>query len=144
MQMPNRLLTIGVNPVSFDPMKQSSNKLLAILLALLVGLVPLQGAMAGVVDSFDQGEGGHQMADRQDDSLAMVNYVLAQDCEHCKVDAGCSNGDGCSSGGCVSCVLELLPVVSSLTHQSAVSVRFRTADGFVRHSSSSLFRPPRA
>ena len=126
-------------------MRQSSKKLLAILLALLVGLIPLQSAMAGFADSFGQGDGVHQMVDTHDGSQAMADHVMAQDCEHCKVDAGCSNGQhGCSSGHCVSCVLGLLPVLSFPTHQSAASVRFRTADGFVRQLSSFLFRPPRA
>lgn len=125
-------------------MRQSPNKLLAILLALLVGLIPFQSAMAGFADSFGQGDGIHQMADRHDGSQAMADHVMAQDCEHCKTDAGCSNGHGCSSGHCVSCVLGLLPVLSVPTHQSAASVQFRTDDGFVRQLSSSLFRPPRA
>ena len=125
-------------------MRQSSKKLLAILLALLVGLIPLQSAMAGFADSFGLGDGVHQMADRHDGSQVLVDHVMAQDCEHCKVDAGCSNGQGCSSGHCVSCVLGLFPVLSFPTQQSAASVQFRTDDGFVRQLSSFLFRPPRA
>jgi hypothetical protein len=125
-------------------MRQSYKKLLAILLALLVGLIPLQSAIAGFADSFGPGDGAHQMADRPDSSQTMADHVIAQDCEHCKTDTGCSNGHGCSSGHCVSCVLGLLPVLSFPTSQSSTSVQFRTVDGFVRQLSSSLFRPPRA
>ena len=125
-------------------MRQSSKKLLAILLALLVGLIPFQSAMAGFADSFGQGDGVHQMAGRHDGSQAMADHVMAQDCEHCKVDAGCSNGHECSSGHCVSCVLGLLPVLSLPPYQSAASIKVATDDGFVRQLSSFLFRPPRA
>lgn len=125
-------------------MHQSSKKLLAILLALLVGLIPLQSAMAGFADSFGQGEGVHQMTDWHDGSQAMADHDMAQDCEHCKTGTGCSNGHGCASGHCVSCVLGLFPVLSFPTQQSAASVQFRTDDGFVRQLSSFLFRPPRA
>lgn len=138
----SRLLETRMNPSYILPMRQSPKKLLAILLALLVGLIPLQAAMAGFADSFGQGDGAHQMADRHDGSQAMADPVMGQDCEHCKADTG--NGHSCSSGHCVSCVLGLLPSLSFSTHQSATSVQFRTVDGFVRRLSSSLFRPPRA
>ncbi len=126
-------------------MSQSPKKMLAVMLAILVGLSPLQSAMAGFADSFGQGEAVHQMADRHDGSLAMTTgHAMTQDCEQCKVDTGCCNRHGCSSGHCVSCALALLPMLSLPTHQTASSVLFRTDDGCVSQLSSALFRPPRA
>ena len=124
-------------------MHQSSKKLLAILLALLVGLIPLQSAMAGFADSFGQGDGVHQMTDRHDGSHAMVDHVTGQDCEQCNIDAGCI-GHSCSSGHCVSCVLGLIPVRSFPAHPFAESVQFGTDDSFVRQVFFFIFRPPRA
>jgi len=121
-----------------------SEKLLVILLTLLLGLSPLQGAIAGFASSFEQEGGVHQMADRHDGGIVMAaDHAAAQDCEQCNAEAGC-NGHSCSSGQCASCVLAVLPIFPDILHRTATSGLLRTDNGFVSKLSSSLFRPPRA
>ena len=125
-------------------MRRVSEKLLAVLLTLLLGLSPLQSAMAGFASSLDQEGGVHQMANSHDGGMVMAaDHVAAHDCEQCNADAGC-NGHNCSSGQCASCALALLQVFSHPQNLIAVSVPLRADDGFVSQLSSYLFRPPRA
>ena len=123
-------------------MYRLSEKLLAILLTLLLGLSPFQGAMAGFAASSDQEGGVHQMSDTQGDMVMDIDPAT-HDCEQCNADDGC-NGHSCSSGHCASCVLAVLPVFSHPTNLSATPGLLRADDDFVSQLSSSLFRPPRA
>ena len=93
-------------------MRRLSEKMLAILLILLVGLSPLQGAMAGFASLPDQGEGIHQMTDRQEGGMVMASdHGAAHDCEQCKAEVGC-HCHNCLSGHCVSCGVVLPPAFS--------------------------------
>ncbi|MBL3591192.1 MAG: hypothetical protein JMN24_15585 [gamma proteobacterium endosymbiont of Lamellibrachia anaximandri] len=122
-------------------MPRLSDKLLAVLLTLLLGLSPLQGAMAGFAASPDREGSVHQMSDMHDSGMVMDQ--AAHDCKQCSADDGCG-GHSCSSGQCASCALALLPVFLLPTHLAATPVLPRADKGFVSQLSSSLFRPPRA
>lgn len=117
-----------------------SKKLLTVLLALLLGMSPLQGAIAGFASSFDQEGSVHQTADRHD---IATDHAAAQDCEQCNTEAGC-NGNSCSSDQCASCALVVFTVFSYHTNLTAMPGLSRAYDGFVSQHSSSLFRPPKA
>ncbi|MBA1445539.1 MAG: hypothetical protein FE835_11705 [Gammaproteobacteria bacterium] len=114
--------------------------MLALLLTLLLGLSPLQGAMAGFAAASDWEGSMHQMSNMHDDSMVMDQ--AAHDCEQCNADDGCA-GHSCSSGQCASCVLALLPVFLLPTHLAARPILPMADKGFVSQLSSSLFRPSR-
>ena len=118
-------------------MRCVSEKLLAIALTLLLGLSPLQGAMAGFAPSSDQEKGMHAMAERHGD------MVMDHDCERNNA-YDTDNCHSCSSGQCTSCALAVLPVFSHPTNRIGMSGLLRADDGFVSQLASSLFRPPRA
>ena len=117
-------------------MSRISEKLLTVLLTLLLGLSPLQGAIAGFASSLDQEEGMHQMSGTHGDMAMNIDHG-AHDCEQC------SAGDGCSSGQCASCALALLPYITLPKNLTAAIELLRTDDGSVSQYSSFLFRPPR-
>lgn len=122
-------------------MRRITEKLMAILLTLLLGLSPLQGAIAGFSSSLDQEEGVHQMLDSHG-GMVMNSDHGAPDCVQCLAGDGC-NDHGCSSGQCASCALAMLPYITLPESLTAVTELFRTDDGSVNQFSSFLFRPPR-
>jgi hypothetical protein len=123
-------------------MRQVSEKLLAVLLTLLLGLSPLQGVMTGFATSSDQEKRVHQLADMHSDKVMDTDHATP-DCEQCNVDDGCT-GLNCSSGQCASCVLAVLPDSSHPMDLTTTSGFIRTDGGFISQLSSSLFRPPKA
>ncbi len=123
-------------------MDRLSEKLLAILLTLLLGLSPLQSAMAGFAVSSDQEGGVHQISVIQGDMVMNIDHAT-YDCEQCNADDGC-NGHSCSSGQCASCVLAVLPIGSHPINFKATSKLLQKGDYFVSQLSSSLFRPPKS
>ena len=127
-------------------MRRLPEKLLAVVLSVILGLMPLQGAMAGFTTPIKQmGEvHHHQMGNHHDGSQVLdAGHSAMMGCENCNTDAGCS-GDNCSSGHCVSCLLALLTDFSFSVHQTIASVVMQTHNDLVKQSISSLFRPPRA
>ena len=122
-------------------MHRLSERVLAILLTLLLGLSPLQGAESGFALSANQDGSVHQMADGHDDCMDS-DRTAAQDCGQCNSEAGC-NGHSCSSGQCASCALAVHQVFSYHTNPTITSGFPRADDGIVKQLSSSLFRPPR-
>ncbi|MCU7805354.1 MAG: hypothetical protein KZQ82_00530 [Candidatus Thiodiazotropha sp. (ex Lucinoma annulata)] len=120
-------------------MYRLSEKLLAILLALLLGLIPLQSVMAGFSASSEQEGWMHQMIGMHSDGT-----VTNSDHDHaqCSVDTDCSDHD-CSSCQCISSTLAILPVFLNLTNASVTPGYVRSDQGVINHASSSPFRPPR-
>lgn len=117
----------------------SSEKLLAILLVLLIGLFPLQGAIADLTGLTGQLGQMHQMTDIHSDGMVMnSNHDNAQT----GIDADCSDHD-CASCQCASCTLAILPVLLNLTNVSVIPGYVRTDPGIINHAPSSPFRPPR-
>ncbi|WP_457669100.1 hypothetical protein [Thiolapillus sp.] len=125
-------------------MRTLQQKIVAVLLSLLLGLLPLQGAFAAET-------GGHQHDALSDMSMDTVNADsdqmpdMAQDCDQCEQDSCCS-GSSCNVDHCVSCTLAavLLPD-TSLALPSVVAVKLAgQASRFSDSALFSLFRPPRA
>ena len=123
-------------------MQSLSEKLLAVLLTLLLGLSPLQGAIAGIASSAQEG-GLQQMADMQADHMVVNSDHAAHDCDQCNAD-DCCGGHSCSSAQCASCVLAVISVFSHPIKLSTTSEHPRVDDGFASQPSFSLFRPPKA
>ncbi|WP_295298584.1 hypothetical protein [Thiolapillus sp.] len=125
-------------------MRILQQKIIAVLLSLLLGLLPLQGAFAAET-------GGHQHGALSDISMTLVNADhdrmsdMAQDCDQCEQDSCCS-GSSCSVDHCVSCTLAavLLPD-TSLALPSVAAIRLAGLESQISNSTLfSLFRPPRA
>ncbi|MEN8180883.1 MAG: hypothetical protein ABFS39_20020 [Pseudomonadota bacterium] len=123
-------------------MHRLSENLLVILLTLLLGFSPLQGAIAGVASS-DQEGGTHQMADMHASMAIASDHATAHDCEQCNTDE-CCTGHSCSSGQCASSVLVVLTVFSYHIDVDAMPGMFLPDTSFTSQSASSLYRPPRA
>jgi len=126
-------------------MHRLSDKLLAMLLALLLGLSPLQGAMAASFAASGQGMAMHQMADVDDGAVA-TSDMASHDCDQCNSGKGCGS-QGCSSGHCASCLSCTMapPLSFSLPTHPATTVTLPLENrGIVSRLTFSLFRPPRA
>ena len=124
-------------------MRRLSEKLLALLLALLLGLSTMQGAVAGFAPVSDQVDSQYQMADLHASPMHMTTGNAAHDCEHCN-SGNCATDHACSSSQCVSCVLAIMPTFSHSANLLVMSTPDVADDGFVNPLSSSLFRPPKA
>jgi hypothetical protein len=124
-------------------MRKISGTLLTVLITLLLGLSPLQGAIAGISDSFDQQADARQIADATDSGIAVSpDYAVTQNCEQCDVDNGCFS-QSCPPGECATCALTLPPIASHLTDPIPTPGMLPTDEGVVKQLASSLFRPPK-
>jgi hypothetical protein len=123
-----------------DIMMRKPGQIAAILLSLLLVLLPLQSAMAGIM-SFDRPDdhASHSMMD-------MEHHTSMPDCDectHCSTSNTCNEND-CSSGHCATSV-------AGITADSSVSLKISSSleNPVLYHSVSiafisSLYRPPRA
>ena len=88
-------------------MRHKFKKVLAVLIAIQLGLSPLQGAIAGFSDSFDQLGDSYQMGDAFDSSMAACfDCALNQNCGQRNVDDNCFDYS-CFSGQCTASALML-------------------------------------
>lgn len=110
-------------------MNKHSENLLAILLTLLLGLSPLQGAIAGLATSFDKEEDVHQLFDSQG-HIVMDTGPVCHDSEHCNTNVGCDD-HSCSYGQCATCMLAVLPVFSYPVNPVTTSELLRKDDRLV-------------
>ncbi|MEW8052700.1 MAG: hypothetical protein AB2809_20255 [Candidatus Thiodiazotropha sp.] len=127
-------------------MHRLSRKLFAVLLSLLLGLIPLQGAMGGFISPLKQKGGEHQYqieAHHEAGMIMMNDHAAELNCGQHSTDAG-YDGNSCSFGHCVSCLLALLPDFFFPTLHTAVSIVIQTDSDLLNQTVSSLFRPPRA
>lgn len=123
-------------------MHHLSKKLLAVMLSLLLGLSPLQGAIAGYAAFDDQSENGYQLVSLHDNMAMAVNqHTLDQD--QCETDTG-STGHSCSSGHCASCALVIAQVSILSTIDISKPLLLQVDDRVVSQPSTSLFRPPKS
>jgi hypothetical protein len=121
---------------------QYSEKLLAMLLALMLGLSPLQSAMASFTSAFGQeGSTHHQMSDTPCD-MDMENSHAVQDGNQCDMQSDCVD-HSCASGHCASGVLAVIPSFANFIVSCSTPEFYRTHEEFVDQLFSSLFRPPR-
>ena len=117
--------------------------LLAALITLMLGLSPLQGAIAGFSDSFDQRGDARLIADAIDSGFTVSsNDAIFQNCEQCNVDNGCFN-QNCPPGECATCALTIPPVASNLTNPVTTPRMLPADEGVVKQLATSLFRPPK-
>jgi hypothetical protein len=124
-------------------MRQSYRTLLAVLIALLLGLSPLQGAIAGFSDSFDQRGDARLIADAFDSGIDVSsNDAVFQNCGQCDVGNDCFS-QSCPPGECATCALTLPPIASNLTNPVTTPRMLPTDEGVVRQLAPSLFRPPK-
>ena len=117
------------------------NSAVAILLSLLLVLIPMQGAVAGVLFS-------DQSVDHSaHSSMDMDNKVALSCCDghtDCSSNNPC-NADECSSGHCATCVVagilgysKVPPIISNQ------KIYFLSNHSILSKSLSTLYRPPRA
>lgn len=118
-----------------------SKQLLSVMLMLLLGLSPLQSAIAGAT-SPDRGEPAAQTACMHDGGVMMASDQSTHDCDQCNSDSGCSNHT-CSTSHCFSSVLAMVPAFSYPLNLAVITGLPAADDGFVSQLSTSLFRPPR-
>lgn len=120
-------------------MKQKTRQTTAILLSLLLVLLPMQSAFAGIM-SLDQS------ADHFSHSLMDMEHGASmsggEDCTHFSENNACDKSD-CSSGHCSACVAGILGDV-----QASLNISNHTQHPFKNYSVltkliSSLYRPPR-
>ena len=124
-------------------MSQLTKILQAFLFTLLLGLSPLQGAIASFVDSSDLQKLTHLMADASDSSM-VVSFAdaMTPNCGRCNNADTCLS-HSCSSDQCASCALALPPVASLLQDTTATLALLRAGDGIIKQYSIPLFRPPK-
>jgi len=123
-------------------MHRLSKKLLAIMLSILLGLSPLQGALAGYVTFDDQPENVHQPVSLHAD-MDMADNPSAQDHEQCGTDLTSMN-HCCSSGHCASCAVGITQVSILSTINISEPLPIQVDDRFVSQPSTALFRPPKS
>lgn len=126
----------------FLEMNRFTKKLQAFLFTLLVGLSPLQGALASFVETFDQQENTAQMADTSNNMAASLAFVVTPNCGQCNIADACFS-HSCSSGQCATCALAPPPVVSHPVNTAATSNMPGADEGIVKQLSIPLFRPPK-
>lgn len=123
-------------------MHRLSKKLLAIMLAILLGFAPLQGAIAGYVAVDDQPGNVHHPVSLQANMGMPVN-PSAQDHEQCGTDLASMN-HCCSSGHCASCAVGITQVSILSTINISEPLPIQVDDRFVSQPSTALFRPPKS
>jgi hypothetical protein len=123
-------------------MRRFPYKLLALMLALLLGLSPFQAALAGMLASVERTGHAQQMGEGHHGAMAMAAEAsVATDCEQCPSGTGC---DGCGSGHCLSC-LSALPCVFTFPAKPDLQFHFVRIDlGTVDRHAAALYRPPKA
>jgi hypothetical protein len=119
-----------------------SEKMLAAILALLIGFLPAQGVMAAATISPDMGMEMHQMVDAQTDNMSTTANQMNHDCEQ-PMSEDCCTTHFCSSCQCASCVSGIF-VEFSASFNPIVEIGLSSIiDGFVSQHTSTLFRPPK-
>jgi hypothetical protein len=124
-------------------MRQFFKILLATLITLLLGFAPLQGAIAGFSDSFEQQGGTRQITDAFDNDFTVPSdYAAFQNFEQCDIDNSCFNHSS-PPDECATCALTLPPIASNLINPITTPRMLPTDEGFVKQPATSLFRPPK-
>jgi len=113
-------------------MNRSPQKIVIVLMVLLMGLLPLQGAFASLNNMNAQMPASHQMSNDQ---------VMPADCEYCDTDNHCDTQD-CQTSHCASTT----PAIANTTlqfeaHYSTAECN-TTSSGIASFQSSLPFRPP--
>jgi len=124
-------------------MQRQHKKMMAILLALLLGLSPLQTLVAGIISSSATDGGMHRISNMQDSEMAGKDRHVGGECDKCNDANGC-HGHDCFSAQCAYCMgVALLPDFSYPIHRAVGLNVTRPDRAYPTHPFSSLFRPPR-
>lgn len=128
-------------------MSRLSRQIISLLIAMLLVLSPLQGAMAGIasggmapMSSMQSMPAGDMVMDHN-----MMQKASASDhqCDECNTNACCS-GAQCLSGHCATCAFGLVPVISRVTVAIVRVMAFAPDSTHLQQVPDTLFRPPRA
>ena len=117
--------------------------LLVLMLSLVIGLTPVQGAVAGILASVDNNmvhEGHYSMPHHADSGNTSDRGFTQQACEHC-LHSGCCAETPCNAGHCASSaavVTTFAPQADLRTH--LVEVKHDPA--IVKYVPTLPFRPP--
>ena len=118
--------------------------LLVRMLSLVIGLTPVQGAVAGLLATVDHDEATeiHSVIarDEADSGVTSDHGYTQQACEHC-LYSGCCAGTSCNAGHCASsaaAVTTFTPQADLRTH--LVEVEHDPA--IVKYVPTLPFRPP--
>lgn len=135
-------------------MRHLSDKLLAVVLALLLGLTPLQGAIAAALgvagcDAHQEQQAGAHHTSGDSDALASAHHATKQDgsahdCSDCASDGCCFTGMSCGTSHCSSTAAPL--VVESIVSLSSFGQSYNASapDAVLASEPAVLYRPPRA
>lgn len=128
-------------------MYRSSDKRVAILLALLLGLAPLQGVLAGLLSMPQDTMAMHQAMEGMHRHGAQTGRMdhprMDKHCDQCNMDH-CCDGVACSFSQCASCVPALPVTLPSILASYTPVLGPQPLAGLVTRPLTSLFRPPRA
>ena len=125
-------------------MRSRPQRLIAALLAMLMGLLPIQGVGVSVVVSLDSKQGRvlqHDSCHGELGSVVTEIPEVVQTCEHC-VGNSCDPSSDCNTAQCVSGAPAIVSFFSfpEMTADSIASVNSQQP---ARRSPTALFRPPR-
>ncbi len=123
-------------------MRRLTDKLLTVMLSLLLGFSPLQGAVASMLDTPSQGVDMHQMIGYEGEVNTLSSDQMHQDCPQHMVDNGCQTHVG-TSNHCSSCVVGLPSAMTAVFTPILKPSSRPFNDGFASHPVTSLYRPPR-
>ena len=123
-------------------MIRRSKQFTAILLSLLLVLLPMQSAFAGLVKPDSSRD--HAMHSQMD--MSPSDIVSMSDCDshhECSGNTFCED-NGCSSGHCASCVTGVLSDTKIFFGNPNLSDRTWQNFSVTANSTKTLYRPPRA
>lgn len=125
-------------------MSPLTEKLFAIVLALVLGLSPLQGAIAAAVSSAGVDTHSEFSSLQTLDDAAVTGAIdMGHDCDRCAPD-GCCNGGSCASMQCSTCVAVPLASFPAAATHSTAAPESSYNHGVLTDTVASLYRPPRA
>ena len=122
-------------------------KLTALLLLLLLGLLPVQGALASFLDfSVPDDVAVHSMDHEMADHKITAKMAM-DDCPDCVSSSGCSDDycssdHACSGSSCASCSVAFYQTSAFSTTSLTNTVTSLSAEVISSTPSSSPFRPP--
>ncbi len=124
-------------------MRRFPEKILAIFLAILLGMAPLHNTMAGFADLSPHKPVANQSIDLHHDMVMSTVGHPDKACDQCGDEDTCPD-HACSSNLCTSFPVALLSTLSLPANSVVSSALLPADDGLVKRHSSPLFRPPRA
>lgn len=124
-----------------------TDKLLSLALALILGLSPVQAAMAGVATGGAQEQAMHQPSE-PDGHMALAQMPQEQmsqqhECEQA-MNTDCCGGDECSAGHCNCSLIGLVAVPIASRFSPPLLQSHALSSGVISRHPIPLYRPPRA